>query len=927
LKVQPITSHLALAMPAATLEYFSNEYLLRISDEGTLVSGLHPIRSQVLAQLLTNPTFDPLSKVTANCLPFIFEEDIEIFLLHHFLHHPEVTRDLLTALDSFVPENWSAIGGVVRALIWLGIYEYVNENRALMDEIYADAGRGWYLIIDWDLANISDNLPTMIWQLGFVKSERKQQIQAFKARQTDKAKVFKHVKTWLASRQMEPTLPVNESNWKALAEVVFWIGYLQIKSPLLKGLANIDLDEAIENTPLEILSNLSLALYTALSEQFEEWFTKNEAQINLRFREETKTMTLDEDGEKMNIHFVVDYDKRLHNLDGEHDDEDNIITHLNEESVQRLTILRKLYPHREFYASQGYGHQFLLNILPNDPTLKTGIPKSKLPPLWLTSVNSTFRGLGEYPYRPETWDDYVQEIIILRESVLQNLEQMQQCIEKYFRQTKPLNICGDLMNETIWHLCYQRVQKPPMVPKCIIDKWGFTDESTTDNAREQIEKEERFGIALRPYAKLLNAFQEFTQTLLNFLEQSKHVMGANPLLGRFVKNEQQKKKVLELIQQKGLNPDLAEDSIRNLKENLKSLHSFQNFFRKLLANRIDSQVLKDLEYREQKLFPGLYHLWYFFALHPQRTIPNAKKECRQKFRQVQQKMKTQLRRRFKQLATENLTIDLLPNLQPDKNDLTLWIKIDGTDAIEVFNLVESLTSVIREVLQKAENLGIKIFALENEWSVVAILPLVNSKRFVSAGWRFNIPVLLNKPELKWWQYALQPIPEEVWQAFKIEKQESSKMELGNELFQRTKDIAAKVWHLQSLNTIPDMDEWATDWVQKYVTSICIRITDEFTLVFQVGEKILDWINTHSEEEFQQHPQLVLMTEALKGWHENIVPENKKDDVVEMNLGEMSEWGKRLENAVRLGMVVWLGFEMRLFLVGPSITTVNKELKV
>ncbi|NEP01768.1 MAG: hypothetical protein F6K58_24555 [Symploca sp. SIO2E9] len=135
LKVRELVRSLELPAPRRTLEVMEKEYyLLRTTDNGALVGGLHPIRSGILANILSDPRFDPWAETASECLPFIFEHDISNFLLYAFSRHRTELETLLKALNLYQPRRWIAIAGVVRALIWLGIQEYIETNQQLIKD-------------------------------------------------------------------------------------------------------------------------------------------------------------------------------------------------------------------------------------------------------------------------------------------------------------------------------------------------------------------------------------------------------------------------------------------------------------------------------------------------------------------------------------------------------------------------------------------------------------------------------------------------------------------------------------------------------------------------------------------------------------------------------------------------------------------------
>jgi hypothetical protein len=131
LQIKPLVKHLALTVPERTCEQFEKEYLLRLSEDRSLIQGLHPIRSAILADLLSDSTFSPWSESASVCLPFIFERDVESFLLYAFSRHRFEIEPLLNSLTSYQPQQWTAIAGVTRALIWLGIIVISNKYETL----------------------------------------------------------------------------------------------------------------------------------------------------------------------------------------------------------------------------------------------------------------------------------------------------------------------------------------------------------------------------------------------------------------------------------------------------------------------------------------------------------------------------------------------------------------------------------------------------------------------------------------------------------------------------------------------------------------------------------------------------------------------------------------------------------------------------
>jgi hypothetical protein len=241
-------------------------------------------------------------------LPFIFERDVESFLLYAFSRHRFEIEPLLKSLTSYQPQQWTAIAGVTRALIWLGIKEYAEANQQLIAEIYQDVGTGFLFVLDGDIADATPGWGRLwLSNLGHtIPPERRQRIEAYQSRQTDKKQVFVRAETWLSSRTQKPTAPSSDVDWSGMAETIFWIGHFGLSWPLAEWLSNYEIDRAIDALPIEILADLMLGMSCGYQDGFSSWLETNRSRLMNRFRQETQTVALEDDGEKLTAHFIVD---------------------------------------------------------------------------------------------------------------------------------------------------------------------------------------------------------------------------------------------------------------------------------------------------------------------------------------------------------------------------------------------------------------------------------------------------------------------------------------------------------------------------------------------------------------------------------------------------------------------------------------------
>jgi hypothetical protein len=901
LKVKPFVEHLGLTVPRRTFEIFEKEYhLLRLSPDEALVTGLHPIRSIILADILTTPPSSSWLESAVISLPFIFEPDIEVFLLHTFSQHWRSIKPLLNALTSYHPSQWNAIAGVTRALIWLGLREYVEANRQLIEEAVEDVGSGWVYLLDFDIAEVSSSLGKSWWQ------ERKEKIASFQARQTDKKEVFNHAKTWLAKRVQQPLKPSSDVDWSEMAEAIFWLGYLNINWSLGDWLSNVDFDKAIDELPLGILADLSLGLSSGYSEQFSSWLETNRTRLVHRFRQETQTVVLEDDGRELIAHFIFDI-KRVGDSQSESKQKHKTENLFHNAAMQRVELLRKLFPDREIYGCRGYGHRII--ALPFEDTRKN-ILKSSLHIHWLTSVNSTFRGIAEQFFRPETWPEYAQSIFSIRQGAMPILKQLERGLEIYFRKQKFIQLIGNKIDDH-WVEYARILRNPPLLPQCALDEWGYVDESSSDAFLQELQENSpriiRRSLVLQEYKSFLTPLNEYTRSLSNFMEQSLPAIAFNAVLGRQVNTEAPKAELEKMAKEKNISLDAPRLSTCNLGEAIKVLPKMQREFRQLLGHFFNANELTRLEHQEEDILTRVWSMWYFFAFHPHRVIQNPLEELSKRPDNVLTQMKKNIRREFRQLSSDTRQVniaseDILWDDQP-----VLWVTIDGNDALDVYKCADEVIVAIRAAINKVEATELRRYVLDFHWPYVVIVPLVRGKCLTSTAWRIFMPSLLSAEDFKKWQLAHHAIPSDAFSQLGFSTWTIPQLEIATNLLQGIVILSQLTTHIRDLKGLPDLDERGEEQLQAYISRLSSHMSEAFQLFLDSASKILDEFNNLPDSEKEERPNLIAAVQAISEMHQNILPTSDFQGAVVLTLEAFFEWADRLEQGQEYAVFIWLNW--------------------
>ncbi|HYG35439.1 MAG TPA: hypothetical protein VEC99_11675 [Clostridia bacterium] len=141
LAIRAVTDRLQLPDPKRTIEIFEKEYLVRISPGGATLEGLHPIRSAILSELLTDNALSTWEESAAECLPLCEEGTIGAFLFHVFAQ-PGDLEAFYGQMNAFHPATWAGLLSCLQGILWWGVWTYVQENMPVFRALYDKCGDG-----------------------------------------------------------------------------------------------------------------------------------------------------------------------------------------------------------------------------------------------------------------------------------------------------------------------------------------------------------------------------------------------------------------------------------------------------------------------------------------------------------------------------------------------------------------------------------------------------------------------------------------------------------------------------------------------------------------------------------------------------------------------------------------------------------------
>lgn len=859
-----LAEYLGLSAPARTLALFENEYLLRLSPDGRSVGPLHAVRSTILIELLSDPVFSPAGESAANCLPLLLEEDVERFLLGVFVYQHEAVETVAARASLWQPDRWVAIGGVVNALLWLGVSDYVTENRELLGDVFGEVGDGATWLLEFDVAGTLPGGTAALQDAlsGVASSEFFQRSKAFRARQSSPERVFTRLRAYLADRRLPPLLPSTEGDWEALAEVSFWLGHLKMRWTLARWLPESVLDNALTSLPLETLADVVLALYEGSDdhEGFVAWLISRRERIVGRLRSETHSLAIEDDGEKVTTHFFVEADSSLQVADSRDRPHEraNLLArsnaphqqdaqNLHAVALQHITLLRRLFPDRQLYACQGYGHRIVSWELPTDDTRKTGIPRSRLHAHWQTTVNATFRGLAELEFRPVTWEDYVRALLHLRRTVSSSLDELQRGLDTYFRKPGQVRILGEFVSETGWNTCRRLLRTELALPRAAVDPWGRTDEHSANPVNEGSSGGlERRAVALQQYVPLLTATTAYTTSLRNFFDQAVDVMITNPVVGRVAQNAAQRRLAQERAEELGFKPqDAPRLSALNCVSALQALDAFQSEFRLRLVTLVPGNELADLEREERRALIAVWERWYIFAYHPERVVQHPGPYCHDYLANLRAQAKRRLDQVLRAVSADSRAGEKIEaQIRSEQicwdDKLTLWITLDGDRPVNAYACLESTIGAIRRALAAEPEEELRQYLLTIWWPQIAIVPLARGKSLNGSAWRIPTAAFVNTGGvggINVWNMVQQDIPVTTRNELGIATWQLPGMQEAIALTSSVSGLSLLTGHLRDLAHGPELDAQGTSDMQQYLQRIEPSLTEALQATIDAATRL------------------------------------------------------------------------------------------
>lgn len=927
------------ALVGHLLTQLEKEYLVRRSEDGEYIEGLHAIRSRILVQLMIEN--DPFlwNQTTQEILPILPDLDLQPFILNAFIDRPESDQStLLEHLTSFYPSGWAGCAGVLRSLLWIGVRNYINANRELINQVENEVAGGWQqIVLDIDLVNfLEERFPFDSITMPKITPENRQKIERYREAQTPKDEAFIYAKAWFESFQQAPDAPKQLTDWLGLAVVWGWAGLFQLALHCHEWVTDVQLAELVADFPLQVVGDVSTAFYACAPSRHGMWTENHKKTIDARLADEYTVLELerDETGEadgetRIKIHFVPIESKNRLDVSKALLKPKLKENQLHTATIERVELVSFLYPTYERYASQGYGFGLGSSLpLPHDPTVKDMKGKYAAPH-WLIRVNQLARGLGEYPFRPQSWDEYVQHIMQARREAVDNLRRLQTGLLKFAGSQKGVNIVKKHFNEPEWNKAKATLTKIPKLPQTAVDPWGFSSDTNRASATSETEavgllgaeSETNFyipkGIALKKYEPYLQAQGKYLNSLKLFFEQSVHILFIHSVQGKLPHTDQRREKIQEEAEKLGYRQDYDHYSTRNYWTAVSHLEKYQQAFRQLLGPMVDEDTLAILEQDEQRVIPDTWTYWYYFAIQSREIVPNARRRLLKKVEWKKTEIDREIDSVLANLSSEEqhgkwhaqrLETDLQWEEKP-----ALWVTINVENPIEYYGGVEVLIQNLRENFGERKPRLLLDYLLERDYHRLVIIPLAQGRlihpicyapNFARAFYKQTTP---DSPL----SYAPNQLTSQQIAQLNLSQWTGGDFELANLLANAVSVIRIAVSQRSEFSALPETFDDAIEGesLEQYFDEQNQILSEYLQQFVDARDELIARFNNLTESEQEACSELRECIGALIRLSEQILPH--EGETLELELSDLSEYVKNLdtvaleEEVVRLNWVAHL----------------------
>jgi hypothetical protein len=641
----------------------------------------------------------------------------------------------------------------------------------------------------------------------------------------------------------------------------------------------------LDQLPLQLVSDLLRGRLELDGETMGPWLTEQRERIAARFRKETDTVWIEHRDGTVRAHFLVSWGILGSDDKPELGEDASRKDRLHAEAMERVELMRGLFPDGAGYGCQGYGHKFL--PMPYDGTTKTTISRDSLSPVWATRINAFANRLIEWQLRPAEWADYLSQVSSVREDMTSVMRDLLRALIAHFKNKRKHKAVGARLNAKAWDSLRDKLGKGISLPQQAVDEWGFVTESLESNGQNNDQRIEQ-GFALSPYLK---SQSDLFTGLNNFLNQAMPHLYLHCSDGK-ASIEKSRMLIESKMNEVGdnlVNPALVS---HNLADAVAALPSFQREFRRLFGGRMPANQLDDQDRRERKIFDAVLPLLNAYLENPAAHWQEPERRARAKMWHAVDEVPRRLAVALASLEPDGINARILR--QPDtwKNAPALWISLDSNEPLHVFSASGLVKPLLRHAVLDTNLDEEQRRELPRRWERVVLVSLFRGRALDQHAWLVPTYRLTSQDpssDLEWLDQIPRPINEEQWIRSGLQVWNSAEIAESRKLLGVIGHFKILTAHLSSVMELVKEDDADREVLQAYIH----RHQDEWSEIIQVlidgTGAVVERFNRLTEEQRERRPFLVEAVSSVSEHFQDWLPPGLDSGEAVLSVDACTSW--------------------------------------
>ena len=791
---------------------FEKEYLLRKTNDDRYIEPLHAIRAELIYSILKDSALAPEEEMLLQTIECV--DDFSQMLIVNYCYDKSHDSQLIEKIAAITFDRWANFASAISGILWIEVHKHHQINREILLEGDGASNSAFSFIAMADVTGLLGTFD-LSQVLEIMKSQNPQGAERFEEIMSRIPRAYlgyKHLDIFFEkSRDSLPKyLPRETKEISSLGFALFW---MSIRGYFIPARFDAkDMVELLKSADIDAALDLAEGIYS------QKWYDLYKEILSIlrdRICAKFGIIVLEESEGSISSQFITDV----------FDDNTKSDNSVHKQTMAVINALRKLYPGKEQYATKIIGADFMPGIPIADG--EKNINAKYLPNQYVVELNRWFHNLHVYHYRIDTWNEYIENIFDIRNSITQTTQALLTGLDYLYKKNGNLNrLTDESFSELVTSTWKKLSTDSSRLPKSAMDRFGFSGESYEANKgeeRSERSKEDYSGITLHSFQSATTvlfrkSFRDYCAKYSGFLDQK------NALISSRVKR-------LEIDRDGRL-------STINLTDAVSQLGEMQREFARLFTRLIDANRLEELHETESENLETLLNVWKFLEetnLQKVESVVYGQKKLLRKRKQDIEKFFT---KDLRNLAGVKVVSPLAFHTS-GKKVLYVTVELEKTD-----NFIKALYEEFKKRFPNSGTLTVDSLHIINFINQIIVCPKIG-KYYSLGAIDINVRNLTNFDEEKFIKYVLPYEPDKYMKDHFNFPSGGNPIYHWNVLYASTNALKLILAHadkaIQTMSAMPPQtmikDNVFYNWCDKGANSVS-KLTSQMFVDFQaLSEKL------------------------------------------------------------------------------------------